>query len=26
MKKDHPLEYERIMAARDEVQKMSKGS
>jgi formate dehydrogenase gamma subunit len=26
MKKDHPLEYERIMAARDEVQKLSKGS
>ena len=26
MKKDHPLEYEHIMAARDEVQKMSKGN
>jgi cytochrome b subunit of formate dehydrogenase len=26
MKRDHPLEYERIMAAREEVQKMSKGS
>jgi formate dehydrogenase subunit gamma len=26
MKKDHPLEYQRIMAARDEVQKLSKGS
>jgi formate dehydrogenase gamma subunit len=26
MKKDHPLEYQRIMAARDEVQKLSKGN
>ena len=26
MKRDHPLEYERIMDAREEVQKMSKGS
>ena len=26
MKKDHPLEYERIMAAREEVQKLSKGN
>jgi formate dehydrogenase subunit gamma len=26
MKRDHPLEYERIMAAREEVQKMGKGS
>jgi len=25
MKKNHPLEYERIIAAREEVQKMSKG-
>ena len=26
MKRDHPLEYERIMDAREEVQKLSKGS
>jgi formate dehydrogenase gamma subunit len=26
MKRDHPLEHERIMGAREEVQKMSKGS